>query len=627
MPSIALDTLATFVTDDGGHAIAPGATASRDSANTIVVVAPSVNKGVSIPLPGTSFVSGTDYNITFWMKAASAGTVVRTFFGHNPLGEWAISSPDIALDTNWQQVVLTWTPATTRSTAFLAVRSQSTASVTVYIDDAVPAAPPPPVVTPPVEPGEPIVPELPIIDEIAARLKRDDAQYALKLHQNFLSLAVEPGDILMVKEEGVFDRLPVGQFGQVLTAGISGFAWKGEVGTPPGDTAYSNATLFANTSWWRTALPATPTLYSDATLREQWRVNLCNQLHVDPAATGAFGVPVSSSVPQHWFNVGGNNFMIYVVDEDEPLVGCASRYITGANKTDGTVAGFGFGPWLRPEHDATMEGVPIPSGATPSSAAADHALCIYQPSTDTLWEFLAMWPVGAPVITAAVEADGRYYDGNPPGVFEGKEFGWTYSAAGRMTNVSGHNGVYKNIGSNPQTEYNLWGAAATHFPYMAGLITPEEAAAVNTGAAVDFGHTLKCHLGNANPGAMAPAVVGDGTADSTWMPEGARFYISASVGSAAQMTDFSPYTGETKLVQALIRTLAKYGMMGSDKTGLGFDGPCWRNPETYTAANYPYDESFYPDFFGPAGTWRAGDVLQRIPWHLCKIVDPALNPA
>src|SRR5205085_4718739 len=92
--------------------------------------------------------------------------------------------------------------------------------------------------------------------------------------------------------------------------------------------------------------------------------------------------------------------------------------------------------------------VPIPSYAQPEPDT-DASMAIYQPSTDTMWEFWRM---------------SRQTDG------------WHAAWGGRMENVSTDPGYYRNVVSRGGhlVEQENWGAPATSFPLMAGVIMISE---------------------------------------------------------------------------------------------------------------------------------------------------------
>jgi hypothetical protein len=92
--------------------------------------------------------------------------------------------------------------------------------------------------------------------------------------------------------------------------------------------------------------------------------------------------------------------------------------------------------WTDPQLAQQWAAVPIPSYAQPADGT-DSEMSIYQPSTDTLWEFWAMQQTGT---------------------------GWQACWGGRMTNVSANPGIW----AKP------YGASATGLPFSPGQVTVDE---------------------------------------------------------------------------------------------------------------------------------------------------------
>jgi hypothetical protein len=92
--------------------------------------------------------------------------------------------------------------------------------------------------------------------------------------------------------------------------------------------------------------------------------------------------------------------------------------------------------WTDPQLAQQWAAVPIPSYAQPADGT-DSEMSIYQPSTDTLWEFWEMQQTAA---------------------------GWQACWGGRMTNVSANPGIW----AKP------YGASATGLPFSPGQVTVDE---------------------------------------------------------------------------------------------------------------------------------------------------------
>ena len=132
------------------------------------------------------------------------------------------------------------------------------------------------------------------------------------------------------------------------------------------------------------------------------------------------------------------------------------------------------------------ESVPVPANARPAGGT-DGAMVIWQPSTDTLWEFWLM----------------RRSDG-----------AWHARWGGRMTRVSRSPGYYTGAERN-------WGVSATSLPLLGGLITIDD---LRSGR---IDHALSVAIPEARRNWWTwPAQRTDGKKDSRdAIPEGARFRL------------------------------------------------------------------------------------------------------
>jgi hypothetical protein len=163
--------------------------------------------------------------------------------------------------------------------------------------------------------------------------------------------------------------------------------------------------------------------------------------------------------------------------------------------------------------------VPLPSNARPASGS-DKQLVVWQPSTDTLWEF---W------------------------VLEKRADGWHAGWGGRMRHVSQNPGYF--------TEPPRWGATATSLPLLGGLIRINELKA----GRIDHGLAL------AIPDTRAewftwPAQRTDGyTRSSTAIPEGARFRIDRRLDLSKLRMD--------PIVRMIAEAAQRYGIVVRDKAG------------------------------------------------------------
>src|SRR5437763_10194968 len=169
------------------------------------------------------------------------------------------------------------------------------------------------------------------------------------------------------------------------------------------------APLFAPNSFWNAPLPSTAPIDASS-----------------PARTAAVVSEVNSEEQQRigpWIDERSNSTPFYVVGRDQAKVPVTlDSAITSA-------------PVLR---SALSSGVPIPDGAT-QAAGSDAHMTVYQPSTDTMWEFLH----------ASLQSDG-----------------WHATWGGVMQHVSGNPGHYSNAafgGLASLAGWN-WGSTASSLP-------------------------------------------------------------------------------------------------------------------------------------------------------------------
>ena len=186
------------------------------------------------------------------------------------------------------------------------------------------------------------------------------------------------------------------------------------------------------------------------------------------------------------------------------------------------------GSWGATLQTALNAGVPIPSDAKPAAGTDGH-MTVYQPSSDTLWEF---WQ-------ASKKADG-----------------WHASWGGVITNVSRSPGYYTNASwpSLAASDGWHWGATATSLPVIAGTIMIDE---LRRGR---IDHALALAIPNACAGRFTwPAQRTDGTATATdCLPEGAHLRIDPAV-------DLSKLT-LPRVTRILAEAAQRYGIIVRDRT-------------------------------------------------------------
>jgi hypothetical protein len=205
------------------------------------------------------------------------------------------------------------------------------------------------------------------------------------------------------------------------------------------------------------------------------------------------------------------------------------------------------------------EAVPIPANARPANGT-DKAMVIWQPATDTMWEFWLM---------------------------ERTDGSWHARWGGRMTGLSRNPGYYTG------TERN-WGVSATSLPLLGGLITLDD---------LERGR-IDHALGIAIPEARKdwwtwPAQRTDGKKeDAGAIPEGARFRLDPTLD--LDSLDLYP------LVRMMAEAAQRYGIVVRDQSGVvAFAG----EDPTPTGTN-PWE--------GPVG-WFSGQypstLVEQFPWE------------
>ncbi|HEV3229402.1 MAG TPA: hypothetical protein VGY97_08010 [Solirubrobacteraceae bacterium] len=215
-------------------------------------------------------------------------------------------------------------------------------------------------------------------------------------------------------------------------------------------------------------------------------------------------------------------------------------------------------PGSDPQLADAFEQVPVPAGARPADGT-DHQLVIWQPATDTMWEFWIMR--------------------QDAGV-------WKARYGGRMSNVSTNPGYF----DDPPR----WGATATSIPLLGGLVRVSE---LNAG---HIDHALALAVPEPRQGSYSwPAQRTDGTAPQPQaIPEGARFRLDPNLNIDA--------LGLPPLTRMLALAAQRYGIVVRDRGGcVAFYGedpnPLGYNP--WTAPGGPFDHTM------PSA------ALTKFPWN------------
>jgi hypothetical protein len=227
------------------------------------------------------------------------------------------------------------------------------------------------------------------------------------------------------------------------------------------------------------------------------------------------------------------------------------------------------GPHTR-ELRAAWRAVPIPAGASPAEGTDRH-LVVWQPATDTMWEFF----------------DLRRDHGR-----------WSAEWGGRMLRVSRSRGWFR-----PTRTGVRWGATATGLPLAGGLMTVAE---LQRGR---IDHALAFAIPRARSGVWSwPAQRTDGELPGAGaIPEGARFRLDPSLDVAALRLP--------PLVHMMAEAVQRYGMVLRDQAGV----VAFYGEDPKAAGANPYQE-LLPGV-------SVSEALRRFPWDRLQLVRMDLRTA
>jgi hypothetical protein len=228
--------------------------------------------------------------------------------------------------------------------------------------------------------------------------------------------------------------------------------------------------FFSPTSFWNTPVPA------DASVDPSSRAlisDLVRYVHREQA--GRYGP---------WINATSNGVTILTVPADQPTVRVRLNHAPDANLS------------------AAWSAVPLPRSARPSPG--DNDLAVWQPSTNTMWEFFQL-----------------HRDGSA----------WEAEWGGAMRNVTSDPGVYA-PGAWPtqssDADESRWGVTAASFPIVGGAMTYDDLRA----GRID--HALALVYPNVRRRTfVSPAQRDDGwSTDPNSLPEGTRLRLDPSLNLA-----------------------------------------------------------------------------------------------
>jgi hypothetical protein len=316
--------------------------------------------------------------------------------------------------------------------------------------------------------------------------------------------------------------------------GDSGGGSTGPPANPPGETAPPAGSLltdalFASNSFWYAAIPV------DA------------PLHVNSAGFNADFLRQKQS----YYGTVNINTREYA----SPV------YLADANTATTRVAYWNCQNKKFPETalEAQWAAVPMPPHAL-AADGTDQEMTVYQPSTDTLWEF---W--------VARQSSGQ----------------WRACWGGKLDDVSASDGRWR----------NPYGTTATGLPFLGGQITAEEL------ARGEIRHAIGISLVETEAFDVVswPANRSDGwNPDSAYnrIPQGMRLRLDPSVDVDALSMGRSG--------KIIARAAQKYGFVVWDKAGAISIRA--QNPKSYTALGQPDP---YPALFGNQPSYA---VLNGFPW-------------
>jgi hypothetical protein len=281
-----------------------------------------------------------------------------------------------------------------------------------------------------------------------------------------------------------------------------------------------------------------------------WNSRLPRNAPLDPSSPALVAELLHErSETTAWINTTDNSTPIYTVGARRPV---KQVVLDTASRTP-----------LR----AAFRHVPMPAGAKPASGG-DGNLVVWQPSTDTLWEF---WHLN-------------------------KQAGvWHADWGGRMRDVSKSPGYYRNRRSRSGAiiERRSWGAPATGLSLAGGVMTLKE---LERGR---INHALYLAIPQPRAGVWArPASRTDGTFNSpTAIPEGARFRLDPRLDLHSLKLP--------RVTLMMAKAAQRYGIIVNNTAGA----------VTFRAEDpAPTGTNPYPDLFGKR-TPRT--LLDRFPWaHL-----------
>ena len=359
----------------------------------------------------------------------------------------------------------------------------------------------------------------------------------------------------------------------IVAGGVAIFADSGSSPNTPmdGNVALSlptPGTPFAASSFWNTPLPTnTPVNPNNTAYINAIKYNLCQDTTVDPSTP-------PPACPTSTYNGALNSTAwsapMYVVPAGQATVNIK-------NNCSGT----------NPVYLASLVNVPIPADAKPA-VGSDAEIIIYQPSTNTEWEY---WGLGK-------DASGS----------------WDACYGGVITNVSQSNGIFPNYAGATATSLPNLGADPRIEELQAGQIDHAIGITIGDVATADLAKGVApANTPGATTGISWPATRTDG--DSTnplTVPEGTRFRLSPSLNLDA--LNLSP------VAKTIAVAAQKYGFVVDDSC----PQPCITirigDPTPYITAGLPNPYTTGPGVGGVGNNGlfaglSASATMKNFPWN------------
>jgi hypothetical protein len=302
------------------------------------------------------------------------------------------------------------------------------------------------------------------------------------------------------------------------------------------------------------ALPAAPRLFAADSF---WNAPLAADAPIDPGS-GPLVAELVNEVARvaavrdgPWMAARQYSTPVYVVGPDQPTVRVKLDHYTPSNL------------------QGAFEAVPIPEGAREAPGDDQH-LTVWQPATDTLWEF---WK-------ASKQADG-----------------WHARWGGAIRNVSASPGYYTKD-SWPGAE-PYWGASATSLPIVGGTMMVDE---LRRGR-IDHALALALPRPKANVFSW-PAQRTDGfdTRENA-IPEGARFRLDPALDLDA--LKLHPF------VRMMAEAAQRYGIVVRDKSS---------SVQFFAEDPAQFDQNPYGGIIGPQYPNETYKLLATFPWRHLQVL-------